>query len=158
MIEETTQARLKAADIWAGLCVVTLGVVGLVAAFDIFVPRGFNDFLGPRAFPISISALLVVLGLTLSGRSVTRSENTPPDVGSRTTLLVMSVALAGYLMLFNVLGFTLATVIFLTALFMFLGERRAWVAGVAAVAVALATMAVFSSALNVNLPRGPFGF
>jgi putative tricarboxylic transport membrane protein len=70
----------------------------------------------------------------------------------------MSVALAGYLALFNVVGFILATAVFLTALFLFLGERRIWVAGVAAVAIAIATMAVFSSALNVNLPRGPFGF
>lgn len=150
--------RLRSADLWAGLCVTALGVVALVASFDIFVPTGLNDSLGPRTFPIVISLLVMALGVVLSLRSLVRNGSTAADLGTRSTLVVMSVALAGYLALFGVLGFLLATVVFLTALFLYLGERRLWFAVVAAALISVAVSAAFTMGLNVALPRGLLGF
>ena len=146
------------ADLWAGACITGLGVVGLVAALDIFVPTGSADILGPRTFPITISALLVILGATLSIRALLRSEPVLPDIGRASTLLVMSAALAGYLVLFGLLGFLLSTVVFLAGLFFYLGERKIWIGLLAAVVLAVAIDAAFSIGLNVALPRGLLGF
>jgi hypothetical protein len=152
------QARLRGADLWAGLCVAAVGVVGLVASFDIFVPTGLNDYLGPRAFPITISSVLIVFGVTLAVRSLVRSSPASADLGSLSTLAVMCGAVAGYLLVFNALGYTLATTLLLAALFVYLGERRIWLACGAALLLAVATMYLFATGLNVNLPSGPLGF
>lgn len=157
MTAGATATHLRSADLWAGLCVAALGAVGLVAALDIFLPTGLNDALGPRTFPIVISTMLMALGATLTVRSLVRQRTAPPDFGALPTLLVLSVAVAVYLGLFGVLGFMLATVLFLAVVFVYLGERRIWLALVVAVALAVAITVGFTSGLNVALPRGPFG-
>jgi putative tricarboxylic transport membrane protein len=149
---------LRSGDLWAGVAVVAAGAVGLVASFDIFQPVGFNSVLGPRAFPIAMSGLLLALGVTLCVRVLLRRQVTHPDIGSRGTLAVMSAAILGYLAIFETLGFTVATALFLTGLFAFLGERRIWVALLAGVALAVAIEVAFTYGLDVALPRGIFGF
>ena len=150
--------HLRSGDLWAGICVAGLGAVGLVAALDIFVPTGLNDFLGPRVFPITISLMLIVLGAALAIRSAARRQSEEADFGRRGTLLLLVVAVTVYVLLFGALGFLLATALFLAALFVYLGERKIWVAVVVAAVIATAVTVGFASGLNVALPRGPFGF
>ena len=158
MTGQAGASHLKSADLWAGLCVAVLGVVGLVAGLRIFVPAGLNDSLGPRAFPVTISILLIVLGAILAVRSIVRRLTEPPDVGALRMLLVLSLAVVGYLLVFGILGFLLSTVLLLAALFVYLGERRVWLAVTVAVALAVLITVGFTSGLNVALPRGIFGF
>ncbi|MPZ97211.1 MAG: hypothetical protein GEU96_20425 [Propionibacteriales bacterium] len=148
--------RRRSGDLWAGLAVAVIGGVGLWASFDIFVPTGLNDFLGPRAFPITVSSALVVLGLILSVRA--QRSSAPPDFGSVRVLSVVGVAVVGYLAVFELVGFFLATTAFLAAMFVYLGEARLWLAGSLAVVLALAVTLGFSQGLNVALPTSPLGF
>lgn len=156
--QSTAAPVLRSGDLWTGVLVAAVGAVGLKAAFDIFQPTGFNSVLGPRAFPIAVSTLLVALGALLALRAVVRRQVTHLDLGSPSALLVVSAALAGYLTVFRLLGFVVATVLFLTLLFVYLGERKIWVAVTAGVVLSAVVAAAFSLGLNVALPRGLFGF
>lgn len=144
-------------DFWAGAVVVLVGAVGLVGALDIFVPTGLNDHLGPRLFPISISLLVIAMGLALAARSLLVGATTRPDTGSLRALAILVGLSTVYLALFVAVGFFLGTACFLAATFWYLGERRPWLTlGAAAVVATVVTLA-FTRLLNVALPVGPLG-
>ena len=150
-------ARSRTAEFWAGVLVALVGGAGLVGALKIFVPMGLNDYLGPRLIPITVSALVIVLGLALMLRTLLRGPTFTTDPGSLRTLAVLLAITAVYLLLFGLLGFLLATVCFLAATFVYLGESRLWVALLAAAVVATLVTLAFTHALNVALPVGPLG-
>jgi putative tricarboxylic transport membrane protein len=151
------KVRGLTADFWAGAVVALVGAVGLVGALSIFVPTGLNDYLGPRLFPISISLLVIGMGLALAARTLVVGSTTRPDTGSLRALAILVSLSTVYLVLFIAIGFFLATACFLTATFWYLGERRLWLAmGAAAVVATLVTL-TFTRLLNVALPIGPLG-
>lgn len=153
-------ARVRSADIWAGLCVLILGLAAMVASLDIFVPNGsgLTDYLGPRAFPLAVSVALMTLGAVLIGRSVLHPRRSTESLGAIPTLLVMLGAMAAYLALTPVLGFTLSTALLLAGLFLHLGERRVWLAVLVAAGMSGLLTLGFRDGLNVALPIGLFGF
>lgn len=156
--EARSDSRLRSGDLWAGLAVILLGAVTLYGAFDIFSPGTLGgDLLGPRAFPLALGVLLLILGatLTLRDRFLVRGE--AADFGSLRTLGVAGAAGIGFLLLLTVLGFVVTATLFLVGLFTYLGERRVWLSAVLAIVVSLAIYVGFREGLNVNLPRSPFG-
>lgn len=158
MSDQTVPSRLSSADLWAGLGVIALGVVGGIATLDIFVPRGISGFLGPRTFPLAVATALLVLGALLVIRTVIRPRPSQDSVGSMRTLTVLSGAVVGYLVLFQTLGFLLSTFIMLSGMFTYLGERRFWLSATVAAALSVLITIGFRDGLNVALPTGPFGF
>ena len=158
MSYQTAPSRLSSADLWAGLGVTALGVVGGIAALDIFVPRGISGFLGPRSFPLTVAAALLVLGAILVIRTVIRPRPSQESVGSRRTLAVLSGAIVGYLVLFQALGFLLSTFMMLSGTSTYLGERRFWLSATVVGALSVLITIGFHNGLNVALPTGPFGF
>jgi putative tricarboxylic transport membrane protein len=145
-------------DVWAGLCVSGLGIVGLIGAQDIFIPRGLTDFLGPRTFPLAVSGALVLLGGALVGRALLRRRQATSENSLRlSALLVLVGSIGAFIALMEPLGFLLSAFGLLAGLFFYLGERRVWLAAGVAAAVAAAITYGFSAGLNVALPQGPFG-
>ena len=149
---------LRSADLWSGLVVVGVGVLGLVGGLAIFVPRGLSDYLGPRTFPLGISVALLVLGALLLVRAVRHGDDYVLDRGSLTTLGVVSGSIVAYLAVFELLGFLVATALLLAFLFHYLGEKRIWLAVLAAAVGSTLVTLLFTLGLNVALPVGPLGF
>lgn len=132
----------------------------MVASLNIFVPggSGLADFLGPRAFPMAVSVALMTLGAVLVARSILRPRPSTENFGAVPTLLVLVGAIAGYVALTPVVGFTLSTFLLLAGLFLHLGERRIWLAVLVAAVMSMLITIGFRDGLNVALPVGPFGF
>jgi putative tricarboxylic transport membrane protein len=146
---------------------------GLAVAFGITVLvyiRGFPQLPGgqpgPALFPGIIAALFVLFGGILvvrwfaqrrAGVGVGEAEQPErPTTKAWLTALAMCGAVVVYLLVVDLLGFTLTMSVLLFALMKALGVRTL-VAAVAAVATAAVLMLLFQMVLLVPLPTGILG-
>lgn len=115
-----------------------------------------GDIVGPAFFPRVLTVLGVVLGVLLfvrgaSGRSGSQASAGDSDV----VALVPAALLLGYALLFQPLGFLLATPLFLLAAFRYLGQPG-WVSGACySLAITAVLFGLFHFALDIRLPLGP---
>ncbi|HEV8583578.1 MAG TPA: tripartite tricarboxylate transporter TctB family protein [Methylomirabilota bacterium] len=136
------------------------GALALVAVFAFTQARylevGSVTQPGPGFFPLVLSvALAIVAGaLFVQARHAGGALAEPTDRGRLATTLV---ALAAYVLLFERLGFVLATIGMLAFLFGALGGYRWRVAVGAAVVITLAAWVLFDTWLQVRLPVGVLG-
>jgi putative tricarboxylic transport membrane protein len=112
---------------------------------------------GPGFFPFWGGVLLAVLSiLLLAGTLRARGSAPVPALGS-TKLLVVIVALLGYVALLETLGFAIVTFLFLAVLLRL--EGRGWGASVLTAVLGTAgAFALFQLWLKTQLPTGPLGF
>ncbi|MBE7419499.1 MAG: tripartite tricarboxylate transporter TctB family protein [Ideonella sp.] len=111
---------------------------------------------GPRAFPLLLAALLAVGGLWLVAKPALRGAAAYRHVPLRATALA-AAAVVAYALLFETLGFTLATALMAVPLgLVFGGTLRATLAGGVALGVVLYFL--FDKALDVVLPTGVLAF
>ncbi len=146
---------------------------GLAVAFGITVLvyiRGFPQLPGgqpgPALFPGIIAALFVLFGGILvvrwfaqrrAGVGVGEAEQPePPTTKAWLTALAMCGAVVVYLLVVDLLGFTVTMSVLLFALMKALGVRTL-VAAIAAVATAAVLMLLFQMVLLVPLPTGILG-
>ena len=143
-------------SIFVGLCSVVLLIYSLYHHnFD----NNTSDWkTSPYLFPVLISVfgLLLTVSLIMDGLQEMRSgEEKKKDTGSKRNLvgvLVLIAASLAYYFLLPILHFIAATIIFLAALFIYLGERKWWKIALLAVVTTLAIYALFGMGLNVRLP------
>ena len=137
-----------------------MAVVGLAA---IFLASGFREGTahggpGTRFLPVLLAVIVIALGAVLAFRpaaSEAPAEPLAPD-GSRRAAWTLG-AILGYVLVFERLGFLLATVPFLVILLLVYGERRWPVVLAVALGATGATYALFAAWLGVPLPPGPLG-
>ena len=144
------------------------GVAGLVclggALLLLWMARGLPQPalvpIGPGYYPSLLFGITALLGAglvvaDLMGRG--RRAAAPPPVAYRLVVLTFAV-FAGYVFLLPMLGYRVATLLFVGTLQAALDPpraARAWVlAAVMAVATSLVTYYVFEHFLHVLLPRG----
>ena len=70
------------------------------------------------------------------------------------SLIIFSIVSAGYLLVFNFLGFIISTIILLVLLMLLLGERRWWFIALVSVISSLVIYVLFAKYLSVMLPKG----
>ena len=111
---------------------------------------------GPRAFPLLLAALLAIGGLWLVIRPTLRGAGAYLEVPLQATL-VAAGSIAVYALLFDLLGFVLATAVMSVALGLAFGGslRQALAAGVG---LGLALYFLFDKLLDVVLPTGVLSF
>lgn len=109
--------------------------------------------LSPYLFPLLISVFLFVLSVTLlwEARRGTRQKTGHPPVNRRVFGFTVCAGVA-YYFLMPVLGFVLATALFLTGMFYVSGECRPLVLVLLPVAFAALTYLLFARLLYVMLP------
>jgi putative tricarboxylic transport membrane protein len=136
------------------------GALGLVAVFAFIQARslevGSVTQPGPGFFPLVLSVALAVVAGALFVQA-RRAVGAPAEPIDRRRLAATLVALAAYVLLFERLGFVLATIGMLAFLFGALGGYRWRVAVGAAVVVTLAAWLLFDTWLQVRLPVGVLG-
>ncbi len=147
---------LRAADLATGAFMTILGILTLVASFQIVGTAG--ERLHPRTLPVIIGWMIVAagIGLLVSGwryRGEPRIIDWPDPQGKR-RVLTMILFMIVYMALLEPLGFPLATLVFITAGTWHLGRYRWWVAPLTGVLSALTVLFVFIDFLGLSFPLG----
>jgi hypothetical protein len=134
-----------------------LAVAGFAIVQGVALQLGTLSRPGPGFFPFWGGVVLGGLALVLLATSLGRRATIELSGLRSRRLLVVVVALLGYVVLLEPLGF--GTVTFLFLLLLFRLERRGWmVSAVAALGGAAASYALFQLWLKTQLPVGPLGF
>jgi putative tricarboxylic transport membrane protein len=147
-------------DLVTGLVATGFGIAVVVHVSGF--PRLPDGAPGPALFPGILGALFVLFGsvLVLRGirqrRAPTVQAAPPGQRGRWAPALAVVGAVVFYLLLSEVLGFSLTMALLLFGLSWLLGARPL-VAGVSAVITTAVLYALFQQLLLVPLPTGPFG-
>lgn len=140
-----------------------LGVAAILGVFgrDLQAPISYEP-VGPRAFPWVLAVLIAAVGLWLVFRPASSAPavdasaaNAEPRILGRDVLLVL-VAVLGYALLFEVLGFVVATGLMTVAVGRLFGGGWGVCAAVG-VALGAGLYLVFDRLLDVTLPTGVLG-
>ena len=141
-------------------CLVGLGIVFfLVQAFSLPQSDNPGDFLGAGGFPVILGILgLIVLAIVTMRvvREKTRIKVPMFDLGSLDgrSLAVNVVLLFAYIMVLDVIGFILSTLLYLPIAGWSIGYQRPLRLALYTVAVTAVLTGVFGILFLVPLPRG----
>ena len=147
-----------------GLVLLALGVLALIATFDINSARDGWAIQGPRFAPLVASIALIVLSLAFLVRTVVRPDvelaryaAAEADSTHWPTPAALLGLLAGYALLLSALGYALATTIFVWLTAWLLGSEKPGRDAVVGLVLGVVAGYAFSRWLNVRLPSGPWG-
>ena len=142
-------------DWWIGIALVLVAVL-CIWQIEMTTPLELESDPGPLLFPriAAIGLLLCGLGVVLSAKKEKLSKKL-----FNLQAAVLVAALIGYVILLDILGFLISTLLFVAFSVWWLsrdGEKKLVPALVAAVLVAGAVYYGFTEMFNVVLPRGVF--
>jgi len=145
------RSALGDADFWIGLVLIGIGGVALYQAL------GFDST--SRSFPLIVSGLLTISGLTLLARCLSGRLSNPlkrREMGA-VGLAVGLIAL-WIVALTSGLGFVISTFALQLGLLWLAGERRLLRAALISALIAVAAYLTFAMLLDVRLPRSFLSF
>jgi putative tricarboxylic transport membrane protein len=147
-----------------GGVLLALGVVALIATFDIRSARYGWSASGPRLAPLIASIALIVLSLAFLLRTVWRPDVDLAEHAAREmadthwpTPGLLLALLVGYVVLLTALGYALATTIFVWLVAWLLGSKSPVRDVIVGLALGVVAGYAFGHWLNVQLPTGPWG-
>jgi putative tricarboxylic transport membrane protein len=147
-----------------GAVLLALGVLALIATFDIASARDGWAIQGPRFAPLVASILLIMLSIAFLVRTVVRPDvelaryaAAEADATHWPTPAALLALLVGYALLLTALGYALATTIFVWLTAWLLGSERPVRDAIVGVVLGVVAGYAFGHWLNVQLPTGPWG-
>jgi putative tricarboxylic transport membrane protein len=144
-----------------GLIFLAVGIYGLV--FSIGLPLGGWNEPGPGVFPLGLSILLClsgVLWLIQGGGKTGTGETAPARGGFRryaTAFRIVGLT-AAFVLALEPLGYLLASILYLLALFAWVSRYRPWMALLLAVIFGAGSWLFFEKLLTTPLPAGLWPF
>ena len=150
---------MKKADIGVGVGLVVLSawVFWYASAYS----KATIYYYGPNFFPqilsiaMSVCAIILILK-AFRGRTLPQTESIHLRGFAR--MLIAIAICIGYLFLMQVIGFAMATGVFLFVLMMFIGQKGLTKRITSCVVVSLIVWAIFRYFLVIPLPTGIFEF
>lgn len=143
----------RTADIISGIFLAAVGVIIVSAAFQI--KSVFGERLPPRTLPLILGSITVVTGLLLSVRAYFYRGQEMfvewPDREGWVRLIVTVVFLIAYLLLIELLGISVASFVFSTALIYYLDGRFLRSLGVS-IPTAVVIQILFVRFLQLSFP------
>lgn len=132
-------------------------VVAVLAVLYVFAAREFRisfiaDPIGPRAFPVGIGILALLVGLALFV-SREREERTPMDAPARLRASVLAASLLAYAVLLEPLGFIVSTTLE-TMVLVVLFRGRLLHGFAFGLLTGIALFLLFGYGLSIPLPAG----
>ena len=149
----------RVGDIASGVFLLLLGLVVVVAAFQI---KGAPDVrMQPRTLPLILGCIVGVAGAALAFRAwryqgPARTVPWPDRIGLRRVLTTLA-ALVVFLFLVEPLGMPLGSSLLVGFLVWYLGDYRPITAGLFGLATGGVIYAVFIRLLQLSFPIGPLG-
>ena len=147
-------------DLISGVC---LGAFGIYVAYEASSLPYYSEYgPGPGFLPLWLGIAILVLALFLLLNSILRSASESGDesqswVGPERAMGAW-LGLMTAIFLLPKLGFSLSLALLTFFLIFVLHRRSPWVALNVAVVLSLGFQLIFSLALGVSLPTGPWGF
>ena len=151
------EAAGKSGDLWLGI--FFLGTAAFVILFSGSIQSiglGDNFDPGPKAFPLGLSALLIVGGLVELFTRTRKEKAETNREGKTKTVLILLAAFVLYVILLPWLGFGISTAIMATGMMKLLGNSWKGAAIVSATLIVLIYI-LFVVLLKVPLPNGVLG-
>ena len=149
---------MNRANLIAGVVVLFVATFALWGALHL--PIGRPSSPEPGFVPLVEGFLLVLVALWLIAESVIWSSPRRidwPSGDAKRMVFHLSAGMFGYLLLMPLAGFTLPTFLFLTIAIKAWRRYSTPAAMLYAALIALVIYLTFSVALNMPLPRGPYG-
>lgn len=155
------KTAIKNHSLQDALLFAVFGIALLIHALSKHYAQAMPDWkMSPYLFPLLVSIFLILLSASLAAdgrrelkQSVEPKQNEAslqPTYGKKVLFAVLfSIA---YYILMPILTFIPSTILFLTVMFLYLGERRPLVIGLISVLTAVIVYALFALGLNVMLP------
>jgi putative tricarboxylic transport membrane protein len=147
-----------------GGVLLAIGIVALIATFDIRSTRYGWSASGPRLAPLIASIALIVLAIAFLVRTVWHPDEDLAEHAAREmadthwpTPGLLLALLIGYVLLLSTLGYALATTAFVWLAAWLLGSKRPVRDVVVGLALGIVAGYAFGHWLNVQLPTGPWG-
>jgi hypothetical protein len=147
-----------------GLVLLALGVLALIATFDIPSARDGWAIQGPRFAPLIASIALIMLAICFLVRTVigadvelARYAAAEEETTHWPTPAALLALLVGYALLLTALGYALATTVFVWLAAWLLGSERPGRDAIVGLALGVVAGYAFGHWLNVQLPTGPWG-
>jgi putative tricarboxylic transport membrane protein len=135
-----------------GATAIAVAATMLVFGYGLQAPFAYEP-VGPRAFPLIAAGMIALCGVMLLLRP---GEPSSEKAGPVAALAALSGCLVAYALLFQPLGFVIATTIFTTPIAMIFGAKW-WQGAVTSVVLAVSSYILFDRVLDVVLPVGPLG-
>lgn len=149
-------------DTTVGLTAVVLGIIYTVQTLGI--PKAsIGNPMAPLYFPLSLGVLMIGMGASLAVNSVTRpkpggkpagaAKKPPVDIGAVKLIVGTSVMCLCYAFLFDEVGYSISTLLFLGGMLYLVNGRKGWLGN--AVITAGFTFGIwyaFEKILKVSLP------
>ncbi|TDX83619.1 putative tricarboxylic transport membrane protein [Neorhizobium sp. R1-B] len=135
-----------------GATAIAVAAMMLVFGYALQAPFAYEP-VGPRAFPLIAAGMIALCGVILVLRPGEPSCEPAGPIGA---LAALCGCLVGYALLFQPLGFVIATTIFMVPIAMIFGAKW-WQGAVTGVVLAVSSYLLFDRVLEVVLPVGPFG-
>ncbi len=147
---------LRAADLAAGGFLAVLGILTLIASFQIAGTAG--ERLHPRTLPVILGWMILAAGVALfvNGWRYRGEEKVIdwPDAKGKRRVLISILCMIVYMALLEPLGFPLATLLFIALLTRYLGHYRVWAAALCGLGSALVVLLLFIDFLGLSFPLG----
>jgi putative tricarboxylic transport membrane protein len=136
----------------------------LIIASGLFFKESFvistgrsADPIGPAGFPQAILVIIMVLlliSLFNAIRKVKSREEKAEPLHLNVAYFGLIVAIVGFILLNDIISFTLASIVFCFLLFSILGQKKYLKMTINSIIVSLIFTLVFGKVLSVPLPRG----
>ena len=147
-----------------GGVLLALGVLALIATFDIQSARDGWALQGPRFAPLVASIALILLSIAFLVRTVVRPDvelaryaAAEADATHWPTPAALLGLLVAYALLLTALGYALATTAFVWLTAWLLGSDKPVRDAIVGLGLGVIAGYAFSHWLNVQLPSGPWG-
>lgn len=159
---------MKWADRITAIVLLALCVFWIRLAVDLPFPAFARVAkMGPGHYPIAVAGLLAILAVLLfwqtfhsdkyTGSAKDEEEQTIDPRGFRHLIIGFGFFLI-YVILVPLIGFVLASIVFVFCFVCLIGRFNYWLSGVLALGIPALLWTVFAYLLTVPLPKGPFGF
>jgi hypothetical protein len=139
------------------LIFLAAGIYGLI--FSVQLPLGRWNQPGPAVFPLSLSILLCIFGISwfIQGKGNAEKKETVSLGGFVRKFItpIQIVALtAAFILTFDSLGYSLASTLYLFVIFLWVSRYRFWTALGLAIALGAGSWLFFGKVLATSLPKG----
>ena len=158
----TARAQIHPGELLISLGLIALGTFVVYETQTIAETQGYAQ-IGPRLFPYIIGCGLTVCGAVLAWQAIAGGWRNVPldqeghDAPDWIAFIIISAGVILHMVIIGWAGFIIASTVLFVLVARGFGSRRLVRDAIIAVVLATVVFFIFTLALGLSLPKGPFG-